>query len=298
MNFYKVRLKNICYITIVIHFATMVAIVLLLIPIFSFYFKEVNLISPVSDPHQTIVAVGLRKENLMFLTRSNNKKYFTYTYPTKAINAKQMRISSKNVSIKNVSSALDQFGKNRIFTGALVRSKEHHDVLFAARSDWRNTTDTGFFDFDSQNNIFFESSIPWKKSMYISSSEVETMYSFQLEPLITMQKLTFKTQHINGFKYMDITDSNVLRPVSNKLNFCLHISKHNDHQIYMESTKNSCYQNTNVNKKFFNVNAGIFLKEISYLFGPENVYSFDKLPQNLTKKKVKITWCSLKEFFQ
>lgn len=270
---------------------------ILLILAFSFFFKTIHLVSPVSDPQQTIVAVGWRKENFVFLTCKNNKKYFTYTYQAGVINAKKMQISSKDVIAQNVSLALNEFGKSRIINGAFVRSKEHHDVLFAARSDWRNTIDTGFFDFDSNNDIFYISPIAWKKSLYISSSEVGTIYTFQQKPVIALQKLIF-SQNADGLENNEITDSNVLKPISKKLSFCLDYSKHNDNQFYMESTVNSCNQNMTFNKQIFNVNAGIFSNEFLYLFGPEKVYSFEYIDQNEPKMKIKVTWCSLKDFFQ
>lgn len=262
---------------------------------FSFHLQTVNLISPVSDPRQEIVAVGYQKENLLFLTR-DNKKYFSYLYSAEAVDTKKMRISSNNVTIGKITASLEKFGRKRIISGALVKSANHHDVLFAVRTDWRNTIDSGFFDFNSKNDIFVESPIAWDyKTVCISSAEAETMYTLQVEPITALQKVAFKSQ-LNGSS-SDITDSNLLKAVSEKLNVCFQPSTNGNVQRFMMSP-NECIGNIQ-NKPHLNINAGfLFNNSQFFLFASDKVYSFNKAVLDEPKKIVKLNWCLLKDFFQ
>ncbi len=272
----------------------MMATFLLLLSVFGVCLQAVDLTSPVSDPRQEIVAVGLQAGSLLFLTR-DNKKYFTYLYPAEAIDAKRMKVSSTNVTMGKVSASLIKLGRQRIISGALVKSANHHDVLFAVRKDWRNTLDSGFFDFNSTNDIFVESPFAWMTNVLcISSSEAETMYTLQVEPVIALQKVAFKNQLNESNR--DITDSNLLKPISQKLNFCFDPLTNDNVQHFMLSA-DEC-DGSDKNKHRLNINTGFLLNdEQFFLFGPDKVYSFSKVAFDKPKTKVKLTWILLKEFF-
>ncbi|KAH9397974.1 hypothetical protein TYRP_019347 [Tyrophagus putrescentiae] len=146
-----------------------------------------------------------------------------------------MKVSSTNVTMGKVSASLIKLGRQRIISGALVKSANHHDVLFAVRKDWRNTLDSGFFDFNSTNDIFVESPFAWMTNVLcISSSEAETMYTLQVEPVIALQKVAFKNQLNESNR--DITDSNLLKPISQKLNFCFDPLTNDNVQHFMLPT--------------------------------------------------------------